>query len=76
MVEGFFSEDNYWIAGDSLTIADLCLIPSITSLDVVVPIDEKKFPKLTNWIKMAEKMPFYEANKKGLCKLRDTLRRC
>ncbi|KAJ3663883.1 hypothetical protein Zmor_008103 [Zophobas morio] len=76
VVEHFFDENNPWIAGDELTIADLSLIPSITSLDVVVPIDEKRFPKLSRWIKRAEGMAFYEANKNGLCKLRDVLNRC
>ncbi|KAJ3635650.1 hypothetical protein MTP99_008542 [Tenebrio molitor] len=76
VVEHFFDDNNCWIAGDDISIADLSLIPSITSLDVVVPIDEKQFPKLARWVKKAESMPFYEANKKGLCKLRDSLIRC
>jgi glutathione S-transferase len=76
VVEHFFDDNNCWIAGDDISIADLSLIPSITSLDVVVPIDDKQFPKLARWIKKAESMPFYEANKKGLCKLRDSLIRC
>ncbi|KAH0809059.1 hypothetical protein GEV33_013732 [Tenebrio molitor] len=73
VVEHFFDDNNCWIAGDDISIADLSLIPSITSLDVVVPIDEKQFPKLARWVKKAESMPFYEANKKGLCFVLGTL---
>ncbi|XP_971389.2 glutathione S-transferase 1 [Tribolium castaneum] len=76
LVEEFFDGNNPWIAGDALSIADLSLIPSITSLDVVVPIDPKRFSKLARWVKRAETMPFFEANKTGLCKLRRILNRC
>lgn len=76
VVEHFFDDNNDWIAGNNLTIADLSLIPSISSLDVVVPINGNKYPKLANWMKKAKTMPFYEANKKGLCKLQEILNRC
>lgn len=70
VVEEFFEKDNKWIAGPQMTIADLSLLPSITSLGVMVPIEAEKCPKLVKWIQRAETMPFYEANKKGLCKLK------
>ncbi|RZC35596.1 GST C domain containing protein [Asbolus verrucosus] len=46
-----FLNGKEWIAGDSVTIADYSLYSTITSLNVLVPIDAKKYPKLTAWLK-------------------------
>ncbi|KAF5290821.1 hypothetical protein FQA39_LY14583 [Lamprigera yunnana] len=61
-----FLKDDKWMVGNNLTVADMCLIPSITSLSGLVPIDENKFPNLTAYIKRAEELPYYDLNKKGL----------
>ncbi|KAF2894317.1 hypothetical protein ILUMI_11855 [Ignelater luminosus] len=61
-----FLEGHQWLAGDSVTLADLSIITSLTSIDVVVPVDEKKFPNVTAWIKRVEKLPYYDGNKHGL----------
>ncbi|KAK5642106.1 hypothetical protein RI129_008273 [Pyrocoelia pectoralis] len=60
-----FLEGHLWVACEFLTLADLSLIPSITTLDIFVPINEK-YPNITNWIKRAEQLPYYHINKKGL----------
>lgn len=62
-----------WIAGKKLTIADLSLIPSITSLNVLVPINKEEYPNLTNWMARAETLPCYVENQNGLNQLRDLL---
>ncbi|KAF5290822.1 hypothetical protein FQA39_LY14584 [Lamprigera yunnana] len=49
-----FLKDSKWMVGDNVTVADLCLIPSITSMNVLVPIDPNKFPKLIAYIERAE----------------------
>lgn len=61
-----FLEGHKWIAGDELTLADLSLLTSTTSLDVLVPIDESKFPNVTAWIKRGQQLPYYHVNQKGL----------
>ncbi|KAF5290820.1 hypothetical protein FQA39_LY14582 [Lamprigera yunnana] len=61
-----FLKDSKWMVGNNLTVADMCLIPSITTLNLLVPIDENKFPNLTAYIKRAEELPYYNLNKKGL----------
>ncbi|XP_031349110.1 glutathione S-transferase 1-like isoform X2 [Photinus pyralis] len=61
-----FLEGKMWVAGDNITIADFSLISSITSLNVLVPIDSGKFPKVAAWIQRSEQLPYYAVNKKGL----------
>jgi len=66
-----------WIAGKKLTIADLSLIPSITSLNVLMPIDKADYPNLASWLERAEHLPCYVENQNGLNKLSDLLQsRC
>ncbi|XP_036331250.1 glutathione S-transferase 1-like [Rhagoletis pomonella] len=65
-VNGFLKDHSY-VAGDHLTLADLSLIPAISSLQVYLDIDAVKYPNLLAWFKRAEKLPYYEkANGKGL----------
>lgn len=42
------------MVGDSLTLADFSLIPSVTTLGLMVPIEADKYPKLTAWIGTAK----------------------
>ncbi|XP_044735595.1 uncharacterized protein LOC123297853 [Chrysoperla carnea] len=57
---------NSWIAGNELTVADLCIIPAITSLEAFIPIQESKYPKLSAWIEQCKRLPYYaEWNKPG-----------
>jgi len=66
-----------WIAGKKVTIADLSLIPSITSLNVIVPISSEDYPNLNKWIGRAEGLSCYVENQNGLNQLRDLLQsRC
>ena len=61
-----FLEGREWISGDSVTIADFSFISSLTSFNVAVKIEECKYPKLAGYLKRAECLPGYEANKEGL----------
>ncbi|KAF5270018.1 hypothetical protein FQR65_LT05817 [Abscondita terminalis] len=62
-----FLENQKWVAGDRLTIADLCLIPAITSADILVPIDPIKYPNVVTWIGKCQGLPYYkEGNQIGL----------
>lgn len=61
-----FLQGNTWMAGEDVTLADISLITTVTSLNVLVPIDEEKFPNIAAWIKEAEDLPYYDAQKNGL----------
>lgn len=37
-----FLDENQWIAGDALTIADLCCLATTTSINEIIPIDSQK----------------------------------
>lgn len=65
IMEEFLKEEPY-LCGSELTIADLCCITSVTTIDDVVTIDEKKYPKLLNWITRVSELSYYkEINDEG-----------
>jgi glutathione S-transferase len=64
-----FLKGKLWMAGDSVTIADYNLFASTTNLNIIVPIDAKKYPRVAAWVKKLESRPEAEANKKGLALL-------
>lgn len=67
-LEEFLNRSTY-MACDALTLADLCLVTTISSANIVVPISATKYPKLTAWFKRMQTLPSYkEGNQVGLDK--------
>lgn len=59
-------EKSKYAAGDEVTIADFCLIACITTLEFYVPIDNEKYPKLSEWDKRIRELPYYHVSEPGL----------
>ncbi|KAF5270032.1 hypothetical protein FQR65_LT05831 [Abscondita terminalis] len=51
---------SHWLAGSELTIADICCVSSLSSLDYVVPIREIFTPKLIQYMQRCSKLPHYD----------------
>lgn len=70
-----FLEGRKWMAGDSPTIADFSLIPSITTYNLFIPLDAGKYPKVNEWLNSAKKTftQYEDINEKGLNLLKTAL---
>lgn len=55
-----FVADSPYVCGQDMTIADLCLIATLSSLLKVAPVDETKYSNLIQWIERMKKLPYYE----------------
>ncbi|XP_017493445.1 PREDICTED: glutathione S-transferase 1-like [Rhagoletis zephyria] len=65
-LEKFLKEHSY-VAGDQLTVADFSIVATITTLFVFAHLDAVRYPKIANWVKRLEELPYYaEANGEGL----------
>lgn len=54
-----------WLIGKSVTIADLCCISSITTLDLILPVEKNS--KLFDYMQKFKELPYYqEGNQDGL----------
>lgn len=64
-----------FIAGDQLTIADLCCAASVTSITDIAPIDEKLYPKFVDWLKRIRQLSYFdEVNAEGVAALQAAIR--
>lgn len=69
-----FLQDAPYVCGNELTIADLCCIASVSSIDTIATIDDKKFPKFIGWIDRMKKLPYYdEVNAPGAKQVQETI---
>ncbi|KAK5642245.1 hypothetical protein RI129_008412 [Pyrocoelia pectoralis] len=65
LLESFLDGHNF-IAGDSLTIADFCIVAHLSSLSGLVPIAQNKYQRLSKWLHRMQQLPYYEeANQVG-----------
>ncbi|GBP18467.1 Glutathione S-transferase 1 [Eumeta japonica] len=63
-LEKFLTQN--WIAGDNFTVADICCGATTSSLDLIVPIAESKYPNITAWLKRCAELDlFKETNEPG-----------
>ena len=55
-----------YLAGNNLTLADLCLWPNIESIMQIIPMEEANYPKIYKWMERLRELPYSdELNKKG-----------
>lgn len=59
LLEKFLQNDDY-LVGNSLTVADLCCVATVTTMDVHAPIEQDQYPKIHGWIERLAELPFFE----------------
>ena len=69
-----FLDGKKWVAGDTVTVADMSFVSTVTSLDLVVPL-EGKYPNIQAWLGRCKGLPWYSANEKGLQDLKDLIKK-
>lgn len=76
VIDRFVSQSAY-VCGDDLTIADLALLSSVSSINEIVAIDPVKYPNLTKWFENLRKLPYYQqANEVGAKGVQQLFRDC
>ncbi|KAH8370449.1 hypothetical protein KR093_003572 [Drosophila rubida] len=74
LVETLLDNNNY-VAGTHLTIADFSFITTIVTLMVFLVPDSEKYPKLNAWLKRIKELPYYEeASGAGAAQLESMLK--
>lgn len=62
-----FLERSTYVAGETLSVADLNIVGTVTQANVLVPIAANRYPQITRWLNLMQTLPYYaEANQKGL----------
>nr|AIH07587.1 glutathione S-transferase epsilon 12 [Spodoptera litura] len=60
-LENFLTSSSPWLAGDKVTLADICCVSTVSSMDVVLPIDADSYPNLASWKDLCSQQQFYVA---------------
>nr|QVK45125.1 GSTe1 [Pagiophloeus tsushimanus] len=69
LLDGFLENKNF-LTGDSLTVADLCCVATVSTATVITPISTEKYPNLSQWYRTCKNLDYYEeANGVGLNKI-------
>lgn len=58
-LEAFLSSDKFLVE-NLVTIADLCAVNSVTTLQYHAPLNTDKYPKILAWLNRVTKLPYYE----------------
>ncbi|RZC32295.1 GST N 3 domain containing protein [Asbolus verrucosus] len=72
LIQGFtlletLLEQNKFVAGDSLTIADFSIVSTVSSANVLVPLASNRFPQILEWLSRMQALPYYKkGNQDGL----------
>lgn len=59
ILEQFLETDTY-LAADSVTVADLIALNSVTTLGYHIPITAENYPNIYNWLQRLTALPYYE----------------
>ncbi|XP_037024776.1 glutathione S-transferase 1-like [Bradysia coprophila] len=69
LLEVFLKDDAYFV-GNNLTVADLCICATLTTIINYFPLDERRHPKLIIWLNKMKQLEYYErANGQPLANL-------
>ncbi|GJQ67931.1 hypothetical protein Trydic_g16689 [Trypoxylus dichotomus] len=60
-----FLEEKTWVCGDSVTLADIHLVATISSVQLFEPLGDK-YVNIKRWLDNCSKEDWYQANVKGL----------
>lgn len=52
-----FLEENEWIAGDNMTIADFSAYATMSAANIAIPVNASKYMRLAEWMKRMESLP-------------------
>lgn len=58
-LEAFLSKTKF-VASDKMTIADISVLSTVAASRYMVPIDDKKYPKILAWLSYMEQQPFFK----------------
>ncbi|XP_038211221.1 glutathione S-transferase E14-like isoform X2 [Zerene cesonia] len=59
---------NKWLVGAEMYLCDICVMLTVTSLQLLIPISERHI-NIKKWLQRFEALPCYEINRRGLERL-------
>lgn len=65
VLETLLTTDLYMV-GNNLTVADFCCVATVSTLNLIRPMNKERHSKVLSWMARCAELPYYyEANQKG-----------
>lgn len=65
VLETLLTTDLYMV-GHNLTVADFCCVATVSTLNLIRPMNKERHSKVLSWMARCAELPYYyEANQKG-----------
>lgn len=58
IIEAYLEQDTY-LAGSSLTVADLCCVSTIAPIFKMLPVEKINYPKILDWLERINELPYF-----------------
>lgn len=72
-LEMYLAEGKF-IAGEKMTIADLSIVATLSTTDLIIPVNRDRWPKVSTWYNQMKKLPYYQgANQEGVENLKSKI---
>ncbi|GAB0098246.1 Glutathione S-transferase E14 [Sergentomyia squamirostris] len=74
-LESFLSDQKF-MASDQMTIADLSIVSTLSTVDAYIPVEETTWPRTFDWFNRMKALPYYiEENQAGIDELQEAIRK-
>ncbi|XP_059048800.1 glutathione S-transferase 1-like [Achroia grisella] len=68
-----YLQKSKFLAGDHLTLADISIVATISTYEILIPVTDK-YPNLVQWLNVMKNYDFYKkANEPGLLQIKEIL---
>nr|QVK45127.1 GSTe3 [Pagiophloeus tsushimanus] len=64
-------EKRTFVAGSQMTIADFSIVATLSTIEVYLPLNEEKYPKIMAWYQKMKALPYYSINEKGVQRFKE-----
>ncbi|EDW01760.1 glutathione S-transferase E14 [Drosophila grimshawi] len=65
--------DQQFMAGEQLTLADISIVTTLSTVNLMFPVTAQRWPQLHRWFAIMQQLDAYELNLLGLEKLREII---
>ncbi|XP_055689039.1 glutathione S-transferase E14-like [Lutzomyia longipalpis] len=65
-----FLRETTFMAANHMTLADLAILPTLSTVNAFIPVEEGTWPRTIEWLNRMKSLPYYEAeNQSGIDEL-------
>lgn len=60
ILEALLEQQDAWLVGDRLTVADLCCVSTVAPIFKMLPVEKINYPRIVEWLERLNELPYYD----------------